>query len=351
MKKNTCVTSDILRFPHPVLLSSSLKNKKIKEITLNGKKYVLYRDNNGNPVAFPIACPHRGALLSKGKINKEGELVCAYHAWRINASGMAQSPSVPNKNCEVHSLKTWDKYGFIWIANKNTPDEAFPEFTRPGYELIGRFSSHFNAPLKVALDNFGEIEHAFKVHTFIGPGLNELNTVDFKVKIEEEQTFGFLNCKYRNLPGFLSSFFGIKKGDHYHNDWVFKFRPLHGSYRNYWTDKDNTVERPVSFIITSFLVPINASESKIQVFVQMSVKNKWLKLFYPILKLSTLLITKYEIWADAGIARYAAEDPEDGTNWKLTYLDKQIMPNRKLMDKIYFQKVETMELKEEEINY
>ncbi|MBO9699583.1 MAG: Rieske 2Fe-2S domain-containing protein [Sporocytophaga sp.] len=348
MKKHNCEESDILRFPHPVLVSSSLK-KKIKEVTINGKKYVLYRDNNGKPVAFPIACPHRGALLSKGKINKEGELVCAYHAWKINASGQAQSPSVSNKTCEVHSLKTWDKYGFIWIANKNTPDEAFPDFIKPGYDLIDNFSSHFDAPVKVALDNFGEIEHAFKVHTFIGPGLNDLNTVDFKVKIEEEQTYGFLDCKYRNLPLFLSSFFGIKKGDHYHNDWVFKFKPLHGSYKNYWTDKDSTTERAVSFIITSFLVPVNSNETKIQVFVQMAIKNKWLKLLTPILKLSTILITRYEIWADAGIAQYAAEDPEDGSNWKLTYLDKQIMPNRKLMDKLYFQIQDKKVLTEEEI--
>ena len=95
------------------------------------KNYVLYRDNDGNPVALPDVCPHRGALLSKGKVNAQGELVCAYHAWRIGAKGNVTCPSVPKRSCKIAVLKTWDKYGFIWIANADVPDSAFPEFTLP----------------------------------------------------------------------------------------------------------------------------------------------------------------------------------------------------------------------------
>jgi len=335
MKEPIITDPDILRFPHPVLKSSSLK-KGIRQITLLGKNYVLYRDEKGHPVAVPDKCPHRGAKLSKGKVNAQRELVCPYHAWRIKPDGSAQSPSVPSKGCKVHSLKTWDRHGFIWIANSDVTESAFPEFINPEYELIDKFSSSFKAPLKVALVNFGEIEHAFKVHTFIGPNEKELDTVKFTVKVEEDRTYGYLACKYRPMPPFFGLFYGFKKDDYYHNDWVFKFRPLHGSYVNYWTGKDSDERRPISFIITSFLVPVNDNEVNVQVFVQMSIKNRWLRLLGPMLKSITIAITRYEIYADSKIAKYASEDPEVGAYWKLTHYDKQIMPNRKLMDSIYF---------------
>lgn len=326
---------DILKYPHPVLKSNKLKNKP-KRVTLNNKHFVVYRDKEGNPVALPDSCPHRGALLSKGKVNTDGELVCAYHAWRINSSGKATCPSVPKKSCRIPLLRTWDKYGFIWIANPEVTDADFPEFMLPGYELISGFSSSFKAPLKVVLDNFGEIEHAFQVHSFIGPSAERLDTVDFSVKIEEEKTFGFMSCKYRKLPFFFGWFFGYRANDLYHNDWEFKFRPLHGSYQNYWTNPAGTKKRPISFIVTSFLVPVTDKEVNVQVFVQIQIRNKFLRLMAPLLKWCTMMITKYEIEADASIASFAPETAEDGSHWKLTYLDKQIMANRRLMESLYF---------------
>ena len=331
--------ADILRYPHPVLPSKSLKRKP-RQITLADKKYVLYRSKDGEAVALPDACPHRGALLSKGAINKGGELVCSYHGWRINAEGKATCPSVPKRSCKIPVLKTWERYGFIWIANADVPDEAFPGFTLPGYEFVGSFSSLFKAPLKVVLDNFGEIEHAFQVHTFIGPSKSKPDDLNFRVELEEAETFGYLSCPYRTLPFFLRPFFGIKKGDRYHNDWVFRFKPLYGNYSSYWTDATETVKRPLSFIVTSFLVPVSENEVNVQVFVQIAIKSKALRLIAPVLKWATMLITKFEIKADADIALFAPAEAQDGSRWRLTYLDKQIMANRKKMAKIYFAKEE-----------
>jgi phenylpropionate dioxygenase-like ring-hydroxylating dioxygenase large terminal subunit len=335
VKNNNSANADILRFPHPILQSKRLK-KSPQQVTLLDKKYVLYRNENGEPVALPDVCPHRGALLSKGKVNTQGELVCAYHAWRIKSDGNVTCPSVPKRSCKIPVLKTWERYGFIWIANADVPDESFPEFTVPGHELIGGFSSSFKAPLKVVLDNFGEVEHAFQVHSFIGPSRKTPAITNFSVDIQDDKTFGYFSCKYRPLPFFMRWFFGIKKNDLYHNDWVFKFNPLHGSYNNYWTDATRTKQRPISFIITSFLVPITDNEVKCQVFVQISIKNRLLKLIAPVLKFATLLITKFEIDADGDIAAFAPADAHDGSQWRLTFLDKQIMANRKRMETIYF---------------
>jgi hypothetical protein len=248
---------------------------------------------------------------------------------------MAINPSMPNRACPIPALKTWDKHGFIWIANHDVSDGAFPEFLKPGYELIGSFTQKFNAPLPVVLDNFGEIEHAHTVHTFIGPGREDLSQVSFDVRVGEKETAGFSSCRFRRLPSLLTRLYGLRAGDIYHNDWIFKFTPLHGSYFNYWTDCTGQIQRPISFIITSFLVPSMEREVLVNVFVQISIKGKAAKFTSRILKFATMLIAKYEIYADSrasGLPRSAGT-----AGWHLSQFDKQIIPNRQRLNDLYLQ--------------
>src|SRR5262249_15191078 len=137
----------VLRYPHPILKASKLRKRTVHEFTILGKSYALFRDGTGKAAATLINCPHRGALLSKGSVNADGELVCAYHAWRIRSNGPAVSPSDPDRVCSVPILKTWERYGFIWVALPDIPDSAFPDFARPGYEFVGGFTEPFRAPL------------------------------------------------------------------------------------------------------------------------------------------------------------------------------------------------------------
>lgn len=324
-----------LRYPHPVLLSSKLKRKKIVEIVINDNKFTLFRNKVNKPQAVPSACPHRGANLAKGKLNKNFELICPYHAWKINHKGIASSPSAPKRVCKIHNLKTWEKYGVIWVANEDTT-EKFPDFMEDNFSLAGKFSQKFEAPINVVIDNFSEIEHAFKVHRFIGSDKKDLHTVNFSVSIEEEETKGISSGKYRKQPFIFRKLFGIEKGDYYHNDWSFKFKPLNASYRNYWTNKTGNKVRSNQYIITTFFTPITSNKVDIFVFVQMSIKNKLLRKIKSILSFFTVMVTKYEIWEDAKIARFAPEKPEENTSWKLTSFDKQIFHNRKKAERIYF---------------
>jgi len=48
---------------------------------------VLWRDGSGKWRCFENACPHRAAPLSEGRIEKDGNLLCSYHAWRFNGEG------------------------------------------------------------------------------------------------------------------------------------------------------------------------------------------------------------------------------------------------------------------------
>lgn len=44
-----------------------------------------------NSVPLQPQCPHRLAPLSEGRIEKDGTLLCAYHAWRFDGSGNCTS--------------------------------------------------------------------------------------------------------------------------------------------------------------------------------------------------------------------------------------------------------------------
>jgi phenylpropionate dioxygenase-like ring-hydroxylating dioxygenase large terminal subunit len=325
---------DVLRYPHPIVKADKLKKRAIHEFAILGKGYVLYRDVEGKAVATLGNCPHRGALLAKGSVNAQGELVCAYHAWRIRSNGTAVSPSKPDKVCSIPMLKTWEKHGFIWVAHTNVPDSAFPDFMHPRYQLIGGFTEAFRAPLPVVLDNFGEIEHSFHVHVFVGTSSESLDTLSFSSETGEDETIGRSSSKYRGLPLKFHRFFGIREEDNYHIDWVFRFKPLHGSYHNYWSDPVSATRRPVSFIVTTFLVPVRDNEVDLHVFVQMAIESPGLRWIAPILRRCTMAMVKYEIKADADIARFAPESSESG-RWHLTHLDKQLFVNRRMMDRIY----------------
>jgi phenylpropionate dioxygenase-like ring-hydroxylating dioxygenase large terminal subunit len=327
---------DVLRYPHPIVKASRLKKRTVHEFSILGKRYVLYRDGDGRPVATLGSCPHRGAQLSKGSVNKEGELVCAYHAWRIRSDGTAVSPSRPDKVCTHPMLKTWERHGFVWVAHADVADEAFPDFLDPHFQLVGGFTEPFRAPLPVVLDNFGEIEHSFQVHTFVGTNSKSLDTLKFTSETREDETIGLSSAKYRGVPLKLHRLAGIQDGDNYHIDWVLRFKPLYGSYHNYCSDPVSAARRPVSYIVTSFFVPVRDNEVDVHVFVQMSIDSPVLRWFAPLLRQGAMAAVRYEIKADADIARFAPEANDDGGRWNLTHLDKQLFVNRRMMDRIYF---------------
>jgi phenylpropionate dioxygenase-like ring-hydroxylating dioxygenase large terminal subunit len=81
--------------PEPVLIPESwygiaeaAKVKPGKVLTLErlGRRWVLWRDTEGELCCLPAACPHRGADLGLGKV-REGEIECPYHGFRFAGSG------------------------------------------------------------------------------------------------------------------------------------------------------------------------------------------------------------------------------------------------------------------------
>lgn len=72
---------------YPVAVIDLLDESKPHPTQLLGVDVVVWKDGNGKWNVFEDKCPHRLAPLSEGRIEDDGTLLCAYHAWRFDASG------------------------------------------------------------------------------------------------------------------------------------------------------------------------------------------------------------------------------------------------------------------------
>ena len=128
---------------YPVAVAEFLDPSRPHSIQLLGKDLVLWQDNSGEWHCFADFCPHRLAPLSEGRVESDGTLLCAYHAWRFNSEGSCVSiPQSKDKetearNCALEKSRTeiyptQTLQGLIWVwAESGTEAEAESQLRHP----------------------------------------------------------------------------------------------------------------------------------------------------------------------------------------------------------------------------
>jgi phenylpropionate dioxygenase-like ring-hydroxylating dioxygenase large terminal subunit len=324
---------NVLRYFHPVLSASKLKDKPIK-VQIAGKEIVLFRDNQGQPAALLDRCPHRFAPLSAGKIRPDGRLACPYHGWHFDKDGNGKNPSQPNMiRCDVESYQIVEKMGCLWVAQKGTPLDNIPEYHKEGFTLSGHFSSLFRAPLHVALDNFSEDEHTPYVHTRLGWEEYQVGTIEYEAKNFDDRTEVHYRAEQR--PSWLGRFLSLSPGDLFHNDWETFFNPVRSLYHIYWTDVSERVRRPIELFAAIYMVPETETTTMFHVFAFTKIELGP-KFLLPILQKIGLAATWVEINDDARFISTVAKTPFDMTGMRLGKFDKPLVQNHKLLQKIYW---------------
>ena len=116
------ISSIPTKAPWSIGLSKNLKYEQVKQVTIEGKKYAMFRNNKGKVSLIDGVCPHRGADLTKGKLTKDGCVQCPYHGWTFNDTGeLVNVPSlkhgcnVPKKG-SVNGYDVVESGGFIWLT-------------------------------------------------------------------------------------------------------------------------------------------------------------------------------------------------------------------------------------------
>ena len=110
-------------FWHPVCTAKELEESNPSGIgplgvTLLNERVVIARIDE-ELVALQDRCPHRSAMLSKGRVTA-GQIACPYHGWAFGADGVCKSiPACPDKQipskARVTNYACQEKYGLVWV--------------------------------------------------------------------------------------------------------------------------------------------------------------------------------------------------------------------------------------------
>ena len=114
-------------------------------IKLLGEELIAFRATSGAVGLVKNACPHRGASLSYGRVEKRG-IACAYHGWLFSAGGKClEQPMEPpdsafNEKIQITSYPVQEMGGLVWAYLGPLPAPLLPEWdliVRPdGYRQI-----------------------------------------------------------------------------------------------------------------------------------------------------------------------------------------------------------------------
>lgn len=175
---------------------------------------LIYRKQDGAPVALRDRCPHRFVPLSAGKRNGDG-VVCPYHALEFNAVGKCtRSPhgtGVIPKAAQVRAFPLVEKHGFIWIwmADEEADFALLPDYSpldNGPPTGIGYTYMYLKANYELIIDNVMDLSHVDHVHGEIITTRGQLSPIVPQMK-EGDDTVG-ARWEWRQTPplGILANF-------------------------------------------------------------------------------------------------------------------------------------------------
>ena len=198
---------------YPLALTSEISGSKPYKITLLGDPLVLFRNNDGRVICLHDSCPHQGAPLSLGKVNQDGNLVCAYHGWQFGEGGECKKiPSIFEDSKIPRSAKcrfaypTEEHLGVVWVfagdAADVTPLRLPQGCTEDGWvhDIIVRTPE---VPHKIMIAGAVDFAHFPFVHTnsiaskkqrqYLRPLEVELEEYDHGMSLMVKETNGEFN--------------------------------------------------------------------------------------------------------------------------------------------------------------
>ena len=172
---------------HVVARASEVKPGEVLPVRLLGRDLVLWRNEDGFHVWFDL-CIHRGAKLSRGKVQDEC-LVCPYHGWRYNSKGTctlipAHPDQTPASRANAQTYPAQEKYGLVWVCLGTPANEIapFPEWDDASFRKAPAGPYDIKAHGPRVLENFLDVGHFAFVHTGLlgDPGRPEIQ--DYEVE-------------------------------------------------------------------------------------------------------------------------------------------------------------------------
>jgi len=151
--------------------SSEVRENQLLARTLLGVPVVLWRDARGQVHALQDRCCHRGAPLSRGRL-EEGGLRCMYHGLLFEPGGrcidIPAQPQIPPSVC-VRSYPVHERTNWVWIW-MGEPERADPALLPDTYWLddpAWKYREgylHYGVNYLLVTDNLLDFSHLPFVH-------------------------------------------------------------------------------------------------------------------------------------------------------------------------------------------
>lgn len=158
--------------------------RELQAETFLGENIVMYRQEDGTPVALENACPHRKLPLSDGNL-KGDRVECGYHGLTFDCTGSCvaaptQADSIPRR-AVVKSYPVVDRYRFTWIwmgdPELANSDDIFEieNFDNPSWGLTDGGVMDIDCNFIWICDNLLDPSHVAWVHvsSFAGAGTDD----------------------------------------------------------------------------------------------------------------------------------------------------------------------------------
>ena len=158
--------------------------RELQAETFLGENIVMYRQEDGTPVALENACPHRKLPLSDGAL-KGDTVECGYHGLTFDCTGSCvaaptQADSIPRR-AVVKSYPVVDRYRFTWIwmgdPELANSDDIFEieNFDNPSWGLTDGGVMDIDCNFIWICDNLLDPSHVAWVHvsSFAGAGTDD----------------------------------------------------------------------------------------------------------------------------------------------------------------------------------
>ncbi|HXZ08324.1 MAG TPA: aromatic ring-hydroxylating dioxygenase subunit alpha [Paraburkholderia sp.] len=160
---------DILsRYWHPVAFATDIKDTPVS-VTLLDEPLVVFR-SHGQFVTARDVCPHRGAPLSRGWVER-GNIVCPYHGLAYSADGKCRhipsqgDESIPER-LHLTTYATQEAYGLVWVSlgGGHEPLPDFPAWDTEGFQQILPPSIDIKASAGRQTEGFIDVAHFAWIH-------------------------------------------------------------------------------------------------------------------------------------------------------------------------------------------